>query len=65
MCLHRSKIGDNYGETCTECGETISGYGNFAEGSRHCQHGGWFKVEGGWQCMYCERFTKVDPEMDN
>lgn len=31
-CPHHSKIGDNYGESCLQCGAQLSGYG----------YGGWF-----------------------
>jgi len=56
MCRHGSIIGDNYGETCTICGEVLSGYGYWAEGSKECRHR-WLpetqdsKYE---VCMYCE-----------
>lgn len=32
MCNHNRIIGDNYGETCQDCGQILSGYG----------YGGWF-----------------------
>lgn len=31
-CNHKNKIGDNYGESCYDCGKQLSGYG----------YGGWF-----------------------
>ena len=37
-CGHRNIIGDNYGETCQDCGEVLSGYGYWAEGSWECKH---------------------------
>ena len=35
MCQHRRKIGDNYGETCLDCGKQLSGFG----------YGGWFGID--------------------
>lgn len=32
LCNHRNRIGDNYGESCYDCGKQLSGYG----------YGGWF-----------------------
>jgi len=37
-CRHSSIIGDNYGETCQDCGEVLSGYGYWAEGQNYCNH---------------------------
>lgn len=31
-CQHKNRMGDNYGETCLDCGERVKGYG----------YGGWF-----------------------
>ena len=31
-CKHLSRIGDNYGESCADCGTQLSGFG----------YGGWF-----------------------
>lgn len=60
MCQHRSIIGDNYGTSCQDCGEILSGYG----------YGGWFgcnlksnilckhkfiPYEEGEICIYCQR----------
>lgn len=36
-CTHNFIIGDNYGETCGDCGEVISGYGEGASQS-FCDH---------------------------
>lgn len=43
-CKHPRIAGDNYGETCLECGEKISGYG----------YGGWFGVnfDNRLQCIH-------------
>jgi hypothetical protein len=37
-CPHNLIQGDNYGETCVDCGKVISGYGYWAEGSNECTH---------------------------
>jgi hypothetical protein len=55
MCEHRMIQGDNYGETCMECGEVLSGYGFWAEGSRDCHHKFVPSGEDGYEvCPYCE-----------
>jgi hypothetical protein len=39
MCKHGHVMGDNYGETCMDCGEVVSGYGYWAEGNNgECIH---------------------------
>lgn len=60
-CKHLSRVGDNYGESCADCGKQLSGYG----------YGGWFGRElrenvscihvfslmgesGAEICIYCE-----------
>jgi hypothetical protein len=56
MCQHRIIQGDNYGETCMECGEVLDGYGYWAEGSCECHHK-WIPEypESEYEvCMYCE-----------
>ena len=69
-CKHLSRVGDNYGESCADCGKQMSGYG----------FGGWFGInitgkekcihlwapmgEGGAKvCIYCEAFA--EDEGDN
>lgn len=56
MCWHRITQGDNYGITCMECGETLEGYGYWAESSNTCNHH--FIPESPESeneiCMYCE-----------
>jgi hypothetical protein len=65
-CQHLKRIGDNYGESCQDCGKQLSGYG----------WGGWFGSrltgretcihlyapmgeEGSPRvCIYCERFEE-------
>lgn len=48
QCGGYNRIGDNYGDTCTDCGYNW-GYGEWARQS-HCNH-----VFSGGVCMYCER----------
>ena len=59
MCPHHSIVGDNYGTTCMDCGAVVSGYGNFAEGSRECHHVFFTIGNGEEQCMYCETIRNV------
>ncbi len=64
--MHPSKIGDNYGLTCTVCGEVLSGYGYWAEGgNKDCVHVFLPSGHGTWICTFCERETSVDPTRDN
>lgn len=67
-CPHNTRVGDNYGESCMDCGKQLSGYG----------YGGWFgsrisgtqvknpkcihvfaPVEGGEACIYCEEWREI------
>lgn len=54
-CPHNTKVGDNYGMTCADCGQQLEGYGNWAEGNGICIHS-WFDNEDGKYeyCMYCQ-----------
>ena len=53
-CPHNHVIGDNYGETCQDCGEVLAGYGYWAEGSEVCHHD-YQPIDDKWeQCIYCE-----------
>jgi hypothetical protein len=54
-CPHNRIQGDNYGETCLDCGEVLNGYGYWAEtGAIVCKHQflpiGDDKVE---MCSFC------------
>lgn len=44
MCQHLNRVGDNYGESCRDCGKQLSGYG----------YGGWFgrNLIGREQCIH-------------
>lgn len=65
-CKHLHRVGDNYGESCADCGEQLSGYG----------WGGWFgsrltgnekcihlfapigdSEDSGKMCIYCQKFA--------
>lgn len=66
MCMHHRRIGDNYGETCLDCGAKLAGYGNFGEAGGPCEHRWWFDPDRKvWICQFCERETAVDPTRDN
>lgn len=43
-CEHLRKIGDNYGLSCVDCGEKLSGFG----------YGGWFgnRIASGETCVH-------------
>lgn len=61
MCEHRRTQGDNYGETCMDCGEVLAGYGYWAEGSKTCIHKFLPYDEKYDICSYCER-TRLKEE---
>lgn len=56
MCQHIRTVGDNYGETCLDCGATLSGYGFWAEGSASCLHEYHPDGQGNLVCLYCDDF---------
>lgn len=63
MCDHNSTIGDNYGVTCADCGQVLSGYGYWGEGSTTCQHEYLPDGNGNLVCLYCEDFiANGDPQ---
>jgi hypothetical protein len=66
-CKHLSRVGDNYGMSCMDCGKQLSGFG----------YGGWFGMnltgkttcihlwspmgEGGAAiCVYCEEIKDAE-----
>ena len=66
MCSHARKIGDNYGLTCQDCGETIEGYGyggwfgNNPNSNERCSHGSWYKInDHEEECMYCQSIRAI------
>ncbi len=60
-CEHVSKIGDNYGLSCQNCGKALEGYGcggffgvNLT-GNEKCIHGSWYKIsDNEEECYYCQ-----------
>lgn len=60
-CTHLSIRGDNYGETCNQCGEQLAGYGcggffgSNLTGYEKCIHvfSPMF-IGGGRACIYCQ-----------
>lgn len=63
-CPHRNRIGDNYGESCKDCGEQLSSYGwggwfgSNLTGSEKCIHLFAPMGEPGSEeiCIYCQAF---------
>ncbi len=59
-CLHTNKIGDNYGESCEDCGKVLAGYGygGFFGGNRmigqKCRHRFVDSGDTTKTCMYCQ-----------
>lgn len=59
-CPHNSVIGDNYGSTCQDCGEQLSGFGyggwfgSLLTGQETCIHQWLSDGEDGEVCPYCE-----------
>lgn len=63
MCKHLVIIGDNYGDSCADCGEQLSGYGYGGffginlTGQETCFHT-WSPIGGEEDsakiCIYCE-----------
>lgn len=63
MCNHNNIVGDNYGQTCADCGQVLAGYGYWGSAGT-CQHQ-WVRDEDGkgQTCLYCERWEPVsEPE---
>ncbi len=58
-CKHTSKVGDNYGISCMDCGAQLAGYGYYGD-FPYCLHHWTASVDGEYLvCYYCQR------EMDN
>lgn len=56
-CSHNRIIGDNYGSSCYDCGQQMSGMGNFGEHSKVCFHD-WVKYGGNEICSFCQAERK-------
>lgn len=53
-CLHRNRIGDNYGSSCMDCGAQMTGYGYYDE-YKTCFHLFTRSDDGTYQvCIFCE-----------
>lgn len=66
-CQHKSIIGDNYGESCRDCGKQLRGYGyggffgSRLSGDEKCIHLWSSMGEGGEEvCVYCEVFRSSE-----
>jgi hypothetical protein len=60
-CKHKHRIGDNYGESCVDCGEQLRGYGYGGffginlDTNKKCIH--LFSSIGDAEvCIYCEEW---------
>lgn len=66
-CKHSRIVGDNYGSSCANCGQQLSGYGyggffgRNLNGKESCIHL-WSPIgEGGAAvCVYCEEWKEDD-----
>ena len=60
-CQHRHVNGDNYGESCADCGKQLAGYGfggwfgKNLTGAEICIHRFFDAENGDRQCMFCEK----------
>lgn len=62
MCNHNNIVGDNYGQTCQDCGAVLAGYGYWGSAAT-CQHQWTRDADGdGQTCLYCERWEPLTPE---
>lgn len=60
-CPHNRRQGDNYGETCMDCGQVLGGYGHFGEGRKTCLHLWVRSADPEYvECLYCQRTLKTD-----
>ena len=61
-CDHPIKQGDNYGTSCSICGERLAGYGyNARDFSLPCLHEWWPTGDGFHEvCTFCESVRQVD-----
>lgn len=60
-CPHNRTQGDNYGQTCRDCGQVLGGYGFWGEGRKTCLHrfvpsADPARVE----CLYCQNTIDAD-----
>jgi len=62
-CKHLRRVGDNYGESCSDCGAQLAGFGNWAT-FPDCLHQ-WFDDPALDYviCYYCETQRKRDPNV--
>lgn len=69
MCEHLNRVGDNYGESCMDCGEIIKGFGyggwfgHYLTVKTVCIHQ-WLPVgdDGEEVCPYCEAWRNLKQE---
>ena len=66
MCDHNNRVGDNYGESCMDCGKQLCGFGYGGwfgvnlTGANECIHQ-WLPVgeDGDEVCTYCEGWRNL------
>lgn len=62
QCPHHRVAGDNYGRTCQDCGQVLSGYGHFGQSLKPCLHH-WARSADDpktLECLYCQRTIQAD-----
>ena len=59
-CDHGKQIGDNYGVSCSRCGQVLEGFGfggffgATLTDAETCIHQAWYKIsENEEECLYC------------
>lgn len=62
-CQHLNRVGDNYGETCGDCGATLRGHGYWAQDGGGCRHE-WMRDGECETCVYCEASRLAPRETD-
>lgn len=60
-CPHDRIQGDNYGQTCQDCGQVLGGYGFWGEGRKSCLHRFVPSADPGQvECLYCQKTLDAD-----
>ncbi|GHB87281.1 hypothetical protein GCM10007390_48850 [Persicitalea jodogahamensis] len=60
-CPHDRTQGDNYGQTCVDCGQVLGGYGFWGEGRKTCLHRFVSSHDPKYvECLYCQKTIDAD-----
>ena len=60
-CPHDRTRGDNYGQTCADCGQVLGGYGFWGDGRKTCLHRFVPSHDPRYvECLYCQRTIDAD-----